>query len=597
MMQWRFVKTLPSDIKGGWYAHYDEKELAVPGWQQCDIRALFREHQIAWLDAYDAWHAHVCRHGAVRSRWWWFTGASRPNVWTQQGVLKPLFFAAAVRMWAQTHPESQRIYLVGCPQEVRWYLREAENDPGQFTDWLVYGLRWCGALLMMVGKLTRQVMSYARWYVIQRSPAQTGRVVFYSHVLSTAHFEEVGDHYFGKMIEVVEEALPGSVLVAYFLHHDEERTQASRILAASNRRFVFVLDFLSWRDLFWVWANAVWTAVRLLRLSQSLPAICIGPMTSRWFGRLYVIDQVMGRPLGAEFAVYQAMKRLLARSGARVVAYPYEEKGVERALVRAAGERPGVRTLAYGHPVHTRAHLALRTRRGAPNPPAPDGLLATGPEAARFLVEWGGKPATRVVAVGSPRHLTPRPRTGGRRERGARLRVLVVVGHAFELTTFASLVQSRPDLADTHEVLVRSYRFNWHDEQAQAIRRLQAFAPSIRVDDQESLVDQLAWCDAVVFESTTVGVQAMLAGRLAVHTALHDVFPADPLLGHEEVFARCASADALADALARAAALGEEETARIVARQRELATAILAPLDAERLVEVLGLDGEPAKGR
>jgi len=358
-----------------------------------------------------------------------------------------------------------------------------------------------------------------------------------------------------------------------------------------------VLDHLRVADILWI----AWQLLQCVRAfgrePRTLPPLRLGRWTSGSFSRHYFAREVRRWLPVTELAMYRAMRRLFVASGARTVVYPYEEKGVERALVRAAGERPGVRTLAYGHPVHTRAHLALRTRRGAPNPPAPDGLLATGPEAARFLVEWGGKPATRVVAVGSPRHLTPRPRTGGRRERGARLRVLVVVGHAFELTTFASLVQSRPDLADTHEVLVRSYRFNWHDEQAQAIRRLQAFAPSIRVDDQESLVDQLAWCDAVVFESTTVGVQAMLAGRLAVHTALHDVFPADPLLGHEEVFARCASADALADALARAAALGEEETARIVARQRELATAILAPLDAERLVEVLGLDGEPAKGR
>jgi len=592
MMQWRFVKTLPSDIKGGWYAHYDEKELAVPGWQQCDIRALFREHQIAWLDAYDAWHAHVCRHGAVRSRWWWFTGASRPNVWTQQGVLKPLFFAAAVRMWAQTHPESQRIYLVGCPQEVRWYLREAENDPGQFTDWLVYGLRWCGALLMMVGKLTRQVMSYARWYVIQRSPAQTGRVVFYSHVLSTAHFEEVGDHYFGKMIEVVEEALPGSVLVAYFLHHDEERTQASRILAASNRRFVFVLDFLSWRDLFWVWANAVWTAVRLLRLSQSLPAICIGPMTSRWFGRLYVIDQVMGRPLGAEFAVYQAMKRLLARSGARVVAYPYEEKGFERAVLTACVQASEpIRTLAFAHATHTTCHTALRSRlQAGSSPPQPDVVLATGPRAREFLVEWARKHPDRVVVVGSPRHM-PRVKGVPAETPGSRcLRIIVLGGHGYELGMLANMLEHRPDLFGEAEVMIRRYRFGWEEPQDRAIERLVRVSDRIRIDEG-SLIDQFAWCDVALFSSTSAGLQAMLYGCPVIYVQLHEQVEADPLLGEDAVFARCATAEELAEALKRLVRLGPPEWERIVQKQRAFAESIFAPIDHRRLLEQL-LDGQ-----
>jgi hypothetical protein len=438
----------------------------------------------------------------------------------------------------------------------------------------------------------RQLGALLRHYAWRSPSLPRTRVLFYSHVLEGGSFAAVGDHFFGAMLDVAEARGRDEVLLGLFLHADADRPAAERALRARGRRACFVLDHLRLVDIAWT-ARQLLHCVRAFgREPPELAPLRIGGWASRSFASHYFVREVRRWLPVTELAMYRAMRRLLAASGARTVVYPYEEKGVERAIVRAAAETGGVRTLAYGHPVHTRAHLALRTRRGAPNPPAPDGLLVTGPEAARFLVEWGGKAPARVVAVGSPRHLTPRPRTGGRRESGVRLRVLVVVGHAFEVTGFANLVQARPDLAESHDVLVRSYRFNWHDEQAAAIRRLHTFAPSIRVDDRESLVDQLAWCDAVVFESTTVGVQAMLAGRLAVHTTLHDVFPADPLLGHDGVFARCGGADELAEALAQAAALGEEEEARIVARQRELAVAILAPLDRARFLETLGLNGE-----
>jgi hypothetical protein len=281
------------------------------------------------------------------------------------------------------------------------------------------------------------------------------------------------------------------------------------------------------------------------------------------------------------------MRRLLASSGGRVVVYPYEEKGLERGLAYAAREAGVAGTVAYGHAAHARTHLALRTRRAGINPPGPEILLATGPQAARFLVEWGGKPAEQVVVVGSPRHFPPRPRPRPATER--RARVLVIITHGFELAMFANFVETRPDIAATHEVLVRTYRFGWHAEQDAAVRRLRTLAPSIRVEGDATLIDHVTWCDVAVFASTTAGVQAMLAGRVGVYAALHDVFPADPLQGLPGIFARCNDAGELAAALARAAALGDEEYAQVVARQLELASSILAPLDAAGFAKALEL--------
>ena len=323
MTEWLFVETLPSDVKGGWYAHYEHTELQRPGWQRCEIRAMLREHQDEWIEAYNQWHTEVCRRVAGRSRWWWFTEASRPHLWSHQEVVKPCVFATALVLWSQAHPECRRLYVVGCPPEVRWYLREADGRTVPFITWIAYGIRWCGTLGLMLGKLVGQMVRYARWYVMRPPPTLCGRVMFYSHLLTAKHFQEVGDHYFGQMIDTAQAATPHEVLIAYLLHDDAERRQVSQLLQASNRRVVCILDYLTWGDLSWVCAHAVWTVVSLARFSWDLPPFSVGPVTSQWFTRLFVTDQIMNRPLGTEFAVFRAMKRLLARAGISVVVYPY----------------------------------------------------------------------------------------------------------------------------------------------------------------------------------------------------------------------------------------------------------------------------------
>jgi hypothetical protein len=129
--------------------------------------------------------------------------------------------------------------------------------------------------------------------------------------------------------------------------------------------------------------------------------------------------------------------------------------------------------------------------------------------------------------------------------------VLVVQGHGFELSMLANYVAARQDLLSGEEVVIRPYTFDWLEARERGIQRLRRLGVRFRVSD-ERLPDQLGWCDLVLFSSTTAGLQAMLAGRLVAYVELHDILEADPLWGNEACFARCATPDELASALARA---------------------------------------------
>jgi hypothetical protein len=575
-----FADTLPAG-RNGWYAAYDHARLDAPGWTACEVRATVTAHQDGWFDDLDAWHGALCEEGARRARDFWLTSISRLNVWTQEPVLKPLFFAAGLCQWAAVHPEADTIVVLRAPAEVAAYVGEFTKDasaPAARTG------SWRAALTglaAMAGRLVR-LADHAR----RRPVRARARVLVYSQVVDGQALDEVGDHFFGRYVDDLARGLAGEVAVAYLLRDAGDRGRVERSLGAGPARAFFLLDHLRAADLVRIAIRTVRTCLALASLPDRLLPLTIGPHTSRRFAGAYVAAEALRRTADVEIAVAIAMRRALAATGATTLLYPYEEKGLERALLRARDGAGGpVRALGFGHAAHSRCHLALRTRtRGTA--PAPDALLATGARAARFLVEWGRKDPTRVAAVGSPRSLAPGPAPRPRAERARGLRVLVVIAHASELDALGAWLERAPRLLDGHEVVIRTYRFGWFAEQERGLRRVLAVAPAL-VPREGALSEQLAWADLVIFNSTTTGVQAMLAGRLAVHAALHDLFAVDPLLGEPGVFARCAGPADLASVLARAREMDDADVAAVIAAQRRVAATILAPPDPDALLRVV----------
>jgi len=548
---------------------------------------VIREHQDRWIDAYDEWHAQLSRAAMTRSPWWWLMPVSRPNLWAQQDLLKPLFFAAAACEWWETHHTDLPRLLVGCPPEVRWYLEEfgQVHEPGlQEAPPTRVGWPGFAKALARAGGGFIQCLRYA----MRRAPTSTARILFYSHIVGTEALQETGDHFFGEMLDVAESAIPGAVLTGYGLRDDHDRITASRILAESRRHFTFILDDLTLLDACWIAVVSLRACQSLGRLGELALPIRLGRWVSRHFAHRYAAAYISACPPVLELAVYRAFRRLLRRTGVRTVVYPYEEKALERALLKVCAEAsPPVKTLGYVHAANTTCHLALRMRpEGFPHPPQPSLLLSPGPQVRDFLVRWGRKRAGEVATIGSHRYLEP---LGGGRTMGARqrtLHILIVIGHGYEVSLLANFLERRRDLFADDTVWLRRYEFAWQAAQDRGLERLLRASPRVQIA-MGSLRKQLAWCDVALFSSTSVGIQAMLAGRLAIYVHLHDVWEADPLLGSPACFARCATAEELAEALARARALTDAEYADQRRTQRAFATTIFQPLDRTRFVASL----------
>ena len=592
-MRWRCVDQLPR-AGGGWYAHYEHRDLRAPGWTAWDLRTVIQRHQDEWIDAFDQWHAALGDAALARTPWWWLMPVSRPNLLAQHALLKPLFFAAAACEWRAQHPADD-LTLVACPPDVRAYLEEFDQGPDS-GDHRPLPPAW-KRLKQELGR-TWAGLAHVLPYAFRNARGPRGRVLFYSHVVHLDPLKESGDHFFGRMIQIAEQAMPQEVVTGYVAHEGVDRAEAERLLARLGRRATFVLDHLTLGDACWAAVTGFRAGRAVTKVDRDAPPIRLGRWTSRRFVPRYVASLVAGQPPVLELAIYRAMRRLLGRTGARIVVYPYEEKALERGLLRACAEAsPAVEALAYTHSVITSTHLALRDRlEPRQNPPQPSRWLTSGERTTAWLAGWGRKPLSRLAAVGSHRHVGSIPGSRPFEERRRGLRVLAAIGPGYELSLLANYFERKPDLGAQDEVLIRAYPYTWKNEQDQDMARLRRASPHVTAA-RGRLEDQLAWADVVLFSASSIGLEAMLADRLVIYLHLHDACEADPLMGEAACFARCATAGELAQALERARSLPDEAHARERQRQREFASAVFAPVDDARLLAQLRPAQRPLHGQ
>jgi hypothetical protein len=284
--------------------------------------------------------------------------------------------------------------------------------------------------------------------------------------------------------------------------------------------------------------------------------------------------------------VYRAVQRLVERSDVRMLVYPYENKSLEKALLLGArASRPALPIIGYQHTSITRRHLTLRFEPGeAAVTPLPDRIVTVGQVTRSYLERHGNYPAGIFVTGCALRQAwdavlprAPRP--------GKPPRVLLALSSSrAELVEAVAFVRSA---AERHalEVGIRPHP-NFPLTLLPA--DLRAWIGESATDFSGTpLAQNLEWCDAVAYVSSTVALEALMRGRPAVNLRLSDAIDPDPLLEPAALTWKVDSPEGLIAALAELRDLDGEAFAQRQSASIEKMKEYFRPISNEALAHFL----------
>ncbi len=252
--------------------------------------------------------------------------------------------------------------------------------------------------------------------------------------------------------------------------------------------------------------------------------------------------------------VYPTARRLLARWKPRWLLYPYENKALEKMLLAAAREAaPDCRLVGYQHTSITRRHATLLFAEGeAAATPLPDRIVTVGEVTRRFL-EQHGRYSEGIFATGCALRQSFGP-TIERRPRDGKVRLLLTLSSSRrELADSVDFCRGALAVDASLELAVRT-----HPEFPVSMLPSQVrgwLAQHARDFTGSPLAANLEWCDAVVYVSSTVALEALGRGRPVINLVLSDPLDPDPVLDAVALHWSADRPEALAAAAREIAAL------------------------------------------
>lgn len=266
--------------------------------------------------------------------------------------------------------------------------------------------------------------------------------------------------------------------------------------------------------------------------------------------------------------------------------YPYENRAWEKMLVLGVRAGfPGTRLLGYNHASITGSHTNFMLRNGEANSmPLPDRIITLGAVTRVWLETEGGHPAHLLTEGCALRQAGKKPSLSRERSCKPLHRLLV------------ALATSQLEYVNTLIFLQEAFTAGTLD-QASTIRirphptlRLEQ---ALRVFDgritfpfevsSEAVATDLAWADAVLYASSTIGLEGVREGIPAVYLDLGDILNTDPMEGWSEFKWVASSPMDLGKVLAEIRLLGDEEFSLRQRRGAKYVEDYLTPVTQERI--------------
>ncbi len=229
--------------------------------------------------------------------------------------------------------------------------------------------------------------------------------------------------------------------------------------------------------------------------------------------------------------VYRAAVRVGERLAPEHLIYPYENKSLEKMLLLGLYSKASAcRTIGYQHTSVTPRHTTLLFARGeAARTPLPNRIVTAGDITLGWLKAYGYYPDGILRSGPALRQIKRSPHSRRSRANPDKVRVLFALSSSLaELHKAALWLLDAAKEKPSWEFAIRThpeFPLEYLPENIRCTVEARAMDFS-----STSLDENFQWCDVVAYASSTVALEALMAGRPVVCIDLGELLDPDPMI-------------------------------------------------------------------
>ena len=577
-----FTKDLPKNTKGS-YIHFYNSIIDSNSWTPIENKQYINKNIESWQNQLATWHELVCQIGQKNYDDWWLTDASRLVSW-YPNINQSLFFTVGLIRICEDLTIDE-IYIVNAPKEVEILTRDVHQDWDIISENRRYTKKYISSVIKKVLSpykliINMFIRSFKLFSPLAKELSDIKLIIF-SNLIDFDRFQSSGDHYFGNMFDEINDVRNENKLWIFLseLNRNEERIVLSNVRSKSYRAFI-LQDLLTLSDAAIILFRTGAFYFFSQRFKTKIPIISIDGMKFTSYSLFFYNETIKHKPPIAAFQVKYAFKAIVSQVPTASLFYPFEDKGIERAIL---SQSRNLYTIGYAHAIHNSGHSYLKQKKLEEAAPQwPNLIGCSGKAAAQWLENKKEINFDRLVTIGSNRYTNILEKT--KFIYNGALRVLVLAGQGYEITMLANYVEQNATIFKNCELTIRRYPYGYQEEQNEGINRVKRLIPNVKVLDG-LLLKQIDDCDVVIYASTSAGIEAMLLGRICVYVDMHHIVPLNFLESKGDVSSlfTANTPGELKEVLKKIGAMTLNEYNDHVTKSHDFAISLYAPVNKHKL--------------
>ena len=577
-----FVDTLPSHVNGT-CVFYNENQKNTVNWEVVKISEICKDNTDNWNQSLLKWHISLVNFAAKNDKYSYLMPGSRLHLW--QSYIKELYFCLGLKIYLERKAETE-IYIVGAPNIVKIILNEIVSVDIKLTyksnNVLIDKFQLTLKIFYEILKSTGSVLLYwSPFGFIHVRGKNIKAIVFSLYLNNTKNSGKYNDHFYGKMFEEIKSEI-------FWLYKPAGRfnkTIARKSLFHLQSEYQFDFSLLKLTDLFWCFKKAVFLKLNMKKMSNFLPVLDICGVRSKLFSKYYFFENFVVPFCFSELSLFRSTQHLISLTKPKSIIFPYEEKGMEKAIIMAAkNNNLEIKTIGFAHPAYNTALLYLAQFDHNSTIPRPEIIWASGTGFEYWLNSFWNRVST-VVSIGTYRHFPKSHDKSILKDRN-NLRVLIVTGNPSELYVFKDWLINFPDFLCDCQITLRPHPQGWHKQNKIVCNELKTLGIN-RIDNYSKLGEQLDSMDIVLFCSSSSVVEAIQHGKIAVRVGWDELWDTNPIHSVTNAIPFCRNPIQLQETLTKIKDMSLSELQDLKNQQRLIADSIYSKFDSKELENLL----------